>query len=575
MLLHRQLVACSPLLSLLCVLLASLATALRHTLLAALLWLGLSRVALAQPMGKTVVVSFGSEQSAPNNARLKELESELARRRVALISHHDARDRFTARSRTPQTPSELDIDALAKEAQQAIQHVALGQTAGAQRSVRRIIDLADRSLETLNRETATARTLLDACLALVRSSLHENKRDAAIDQAMRCRRLVPDLAPSEVAHPANVVGALAEADDQLRRMRVGNLSVHAVPERGCDVYLNGRHLGHTPFTLDRAPVGEYRVQVECAGEKTARVHVVQLGDEPVQISIDAAFDDAVLAEPRLSLRYTSDEQARASLLQHAILLGREVRAEDVVLQGSLGGQPLLLRVQVRHGRLVAGSAGAIEGAPALAGAVDALTQTRFVGVSRELLAPRPEASAAAGAEPAARGPAQAAQAPEPPAPVPTASAAAAATPEPSAPASRRGLRIGGGILLGTGAATLAAGFGLQVRAGNLRDDAEAEPLGSDLQRSKQQKYDDFRYVPLIGVVGSGLMTAAVPLLLRPEGPRSPAAWVGGALAGAAGIAALVLGAVKTADEPVLGTLVLSSASPLLTIPITQLVRASR
>lgn len=237
-----------------------------HGLLAAL-WLALACAAHAQPLGKTVVVSFSADGLPADGARLSELERDLAGRRVALISHHDARDRFTARSRPPQTPSELDINALAREAQEAIEHVALGRTAGAQRSVRRIIDLADRSLETLNRETATARTLLDACLALVRSSLHENKRDAAIDQAMRCRRLVPDLAPSEVAHPANVVGALAEADDQLRRMRVGTLTVHALPERGCDVYLNGRHLGHTPFTLDRAPVGEYRVQVECAGEK--------------------------------------------------------------------------------------------------------------------------------------------------------------------------------------------------------------------------------------------------------------------------------------------------------------------
>ena len=53
---------------------------------------------------------------------------------------------------------------------------------------------AERTLESLNRETARARQLLDACLSLVRSALHENHRDQALEQAMACRRLVPDLA---------------------------------------------------------------------------------------------------------------------------------------------------------------------------------------------------------------------------------------------------------------------------------------------------------------------------------------------------------------------------------------------
>jgi hypothetical protein len=161
---------------------------------------------LAQPLGKTVVVPYYVGESEATALDLaKQADAVLRAKRAALISLHDARDRFTARSREPQTASISDIDALAKEAHIAIEHVAFGRTAAAQRSVRQIIELAERSLETMNRETATARTLLDACLSLVRASLHDNKRDDAIEQAMRCRRLVPDLAPSEVSHPAIVV----------------------------------------------------------------------------------------------------------------------------------------------------------------------------------------------------------------------------------------------------------------------------------------------------------------------------------------------------------------------------------
>ena len=263
------------------------------------------------------------------------------------------------------------------------------------------------------------------------------------------------------------------------------------------------------------------------------MHVVQLGDEPVQIAVDAAFDDAVIAEPRLSLRYASDDQARGSLLQHAVLLGREVRAEDVVLVGSLAGEPLLLRVRVRPERLVAGSTLAA-GTTTSSQAADALTQTRFVGVRPDLLVPRaPAPTPAAVAEmpaPAAR-PQAAGHALPPPSPTPAHETALRDVSEPKAPPAQRGLRIGGSVLLTTGLATLGTGLGLTARSNELRDAAEAEPVGTDAQRNKQQKYDDFRYFPLIGTVGSALATASVPMLLRREGPRTPAAWVGGALAG--------------------------------------------
>jgi hypothetical protein len=310
-----------------------------------------SQAAQAQPLGETIVVPLGTELRAPL-AAAGALEAALPPRQISLISFHDARDRFTTRSRPPQTASDSDVDVLAREAREAIEHVAFGRTVAAQKSVREVITRAERTLESLNRETATARQILDACLSLVRSTLQGGKRDLALEQATRCRRLVPDLVPSADAHPANVIGVLAEADSLLRRLRIGDLTVRSAPESSCAVYLNGRHLGTTPFHLDRAAAGEYRVQVEC-GRTLARVHVVQLGDQPASLLVDTQFDRAVESDPRLLLRYEKLEDAYRNAVSHAAQLGRGVQAEDVVLVSVDGTRAELLRVRVAEQRMIA------------------------------------------------------------------------------------------------------------------------------------------------------------------------------------------------------------------------------
>ncbi len=63
------------------------------------------------------------------------------------------------RSRTSLTASDSDLDVLAKQAREALQHVAFGRTAAAEKSVREVILRAERTLESLNRETARARQI--------------------------------------------------------------------------------------------------------------------------------------------------------------------------------------------------------------------------------------------------------------------------------------------------------------------------------------------------------------------------------------------------------------------------------
>jgi PEGA domain len=306
-------------------------------------------------MGEVVVVPFGTPELSAALSATTTLEGELSEARVSLIPLHDARDRFTARSRPPQTASDTDLDVLARAAHDAVEHVAFGRTAAAQKSVREVITRAERTLESLNRETSTARHILDACLSLVRSALQTGKRGLALEQATRCRRLVPDLMPSEDAHPADVVGVLMEADNLLRRMRIGHLTVTSAPETGCSVYLNGRHLGTTPFLLERAAAGDYRVQVEC-NRTLARVHLLQLGDQPTTLLVDTQFDRAVASDPRLLLRYQDQRDAEEQAVSHAAQLGREIGATDVILVNVRDGQAELLRVHVKQQRLIARAA---------------------------------------------------------------------------------------------------------------------------------------------------------------------------------------------------------------------------
>lgn len=580
----------------------------------------------AQPLGEVVVVPFGSPDVRAALQATGMLEAELAHERAALIPLHDARDRFTARSRPPQTASDSDLDVLAREARQAIEHVAFGRTAAAQKSVREVIARAERTLESLNRETGTARHILDACLSLVRGTLQAGKRDVALEQATRCRRLVPDLVPSETAHPANVVGVLAEADNLLRRMRIGNLTVHSAPESNCSVYLNGRHLGTTPFQLDRAAAGDYRVQVEC-NRSFARVHLVQLGDQAATLLVDTQFDRAVASDPRLLLHYEDAIAARDQVVSHGVQLGREVRADDVLLISVEGDRAELMRVQVRQKRLVARASVPWTtrhgfARPELERALVALSEARLAplpgeatpGVSRSApVAQGNDAPTSAASSGSAVGvestvddeAALPSSVPSEATPGAAASDAERAGEQPSETSGvslrHRRVRRAGYALAATAGATFVVGLAFDLRTQRLQDelsevvdvDAGSPGQGSlderALQRRDQlqpafERGQDLRWV---GVGAGALGLLAASLLVEPLQGAYP--WWSYTLA-AAGLGLVGAGAYEVArsDECVLaasvgpcrrprdsaarGALLLSAAVPLLSVPLVLLLK---
>ena len=577
--------------------------------------LTLSSAASAQPMGEVVVVPFGVPQLAGPLNVTSLLEAELANERVSLIPMHDARDRFTAHSRPPLTASDSDLDVLARAAREAIEHVAFGRTAAAQKSVREVILRAEKTLESLNRETATARHILDACLSLVRTALQTGRRDLAIEQATRCRRLVPDLVPSETNHPANVVGVLAEADNMLRRMHIGHLAVRSAPESNCSVYLNGRHLGTTPFQLERAAAGDYRVQVEC-GRTVGRVHVVQLGDQAVSLLVDTEFDRAVASDPRLALSYPNRDRLRELAVPHAIELGRAVQADDVVLVGVHNERAELLRVQVAQRKLVARASVPWTprhgfSRPLLEAAIAALAEGRFDGepsVERtETATPPPEDKPVAQVSPTL----PLAALPPPVAAPPVQVAPVVEVPDPPALSAgerqrlrERRVRRAGLGLLGVSGALFVAGIAYEWRAQRLLDrlarlgvsndvaqrdpssDAALTDATSQQLAQQQPKYDTASHLRWIGVAGGALATGATAMLVRPHSkmPRWSYSFFGIGLA-IAGFGAYEIASSDTCqlssmngpcrrprDTAARGALLLSAAAPFLSVPLIHLLK---
>jgi hypothetical protein len=441
-----------------------------------------------------------------------------------------------------------------------------------------VLSRAERALESLNRETTTARQVLDACLALVRSALQADDRREALSQAMACRRLVPDVGPNENLHPASVIGVLAEADDQLRRMRIGRLTVQSAPESSCADYLNGRHLGTTPFLLDRAAAGSYRVQVEC-GEARGRVHVVDLGEEPVELVVDTEFDRAIRSEPRLLLSYAQSVKPQA-LAQHAAITGKAIKADDVVLVGRAGEQIELSRVLVKQGRVIArvtlpwSDKHGFDKVQ-LQLALDTLAQGR---IEPELAPVAPVAALAPVAliEPVA------------PAPPPAREDSARGKLGPTA------LRALGGSLAGVGAAGLAVGVLFEMRRQDLENEVAKLPVGHPAQEKKGAEYDDASALRWIGISGGVLGAAAVPLLLKPRAEVPWWSWaVGGAGLVAAGIGTWQVAIANQCEIPLVdeatgsrtcaayrntegrGGLILSASVPLLAVPLTHLFFRSR
>ncbi|MDD9932618.1 MAG: PEGA domain-containing protein, partial [Myxococcales bacterium] len=498
----------------------------------------------------SVVVVEGEVDPAPRVAA-GHIAHRLAEGGARLMPAKRARTLFEQRGSTsPLTVSHTDLDALARDTQMALYHVASGLPGRARQDVERAITRADKVLESLNRESLAAQQLLDACLYLVRAHLQKRERKRAAEQALECRRLVPDIEPDGTMHPPDVIGILAEAEAALRHRRPGSLRVESVPS-GCAVFVNGRQLGTAPLELPHLSPGEYRLQAECEQGRAGRVHRVTIGSTRVVKRIDTRFDGAVQTSLDIGLRYVSAEQQRTLAHQHAVEVGRVVGAEEVWLTlqvhgpGAGGRVVQVHRIRVRDGALIAAVRMRMGESEAFATAtLDAAMRDLHEGVKRDHSV---EGSAELGdvSRVAAVTRSQA----------PALVEAAQAVPEtPEEEAARSGVEaiddlegepdddgwsppVASLVVGGTGAATMLVSWGLYGRHLDLElTYSDQKSSGADYSQTLDD-LESFELIPVaVSATGGVLMASSLPWLLPPEDELPTWTLVVGGTGLAAGVA---------------------------------------
>ena len=488
-----------------------------------------------------------------------------------------------------------DLEALARDAQKALYHVASGMPKRARRDVERALSRADRVLVSLNRQARAAEQLLDACLYLVRAYLQSGRGQAAEGQALECRRLVPDIDPDATKHPPNVLATLAQAEASLRDTTAGSLKVESEPA-GCAVYANGRVLGRAPLVMSELSPGEYRLQAECEEGQLGRVHHARVSHDRLSVRIDTRFDNAVDTSNGIRLSYADAEGLRAQAVHHAVHAGQVLGVADVVLlaptavglpgvareqESSEGSEHLridALRVAVPDGRVRARvrfelpATGVLS--PSVAAAVaDGLFSGHFVRLQDGKPMPLPRPGVEAATSRVQR------KVPDGSSGRSTLRAERSSEDSGAHPAAWAAGIVG---TAGLATAWVLWGYQLDLEASYRR----ALKRGEDAL-PEVEALDDFTYVPItVASAGSLVTSLALPFLLPglEDGPTA-AAWVAGGF-GAAGVASgVVLGILSSlctepdprnrcADEKAttrLGPLIAVSSAPLLAVPIIYLL----
>lgn len=551
----------------------------------ALAMLSFANRAAAEPWMVVPVVVGMADDAQLSASRASPAVGAALTRRVRVIPGATARERFEAHgSSEPVAATHSDLDHIARDAQQALYHVAMGLYRNASYDVERVMERAERALESLNRESLAARQLLDACLFIVRARLQERKGDLARKQALECRRLVPDIEPDASMHPPIVIGELAAAEAALEQQRPGSLRVSSQPA-GCPVFIQGRNLGQTPLELPRLSPGEYRVQVECIPGQYGRVHRVTLGQNRAVLHVDSQLDTAVHTAGVISLRYASEPARNRLALAHASEVARAVGAARLALLWPEPGSADRVRiaaVEVRGGRILAQAIVRVNEAGDIARGDEALAAL-LAGRSFDWSATEPVTL-------------------EAPAPVALVNAvpqaidsALAIEAEQASPAGDAPLESGASIaawaVAGVGVAAHLTGWALYVRQLSLEEDYRKVrnlPDGSEARRRLGRADDLALYPPLVAGAGALLTTASLWFVLPERAEPAPPAWayvVGGgglALAGA-GAFLLVHGAgcddfdrfgrcddVLTSTR--FGAMLLGTALPLLSVPLIYFLR---
>ncbi len=299
-----------------------------------------------------LVVGVTAGGTAVGEAELKALEDALEKEGLVPLPRNVAHVRFLRHVSKPAPEFHRhELDSLPQLTDSALHNLARGRYGVAKKELSEAMEIGDRGLLTIAREEQRAKQIFDACLYLVRAHWEVGRHDQAREQALRCRRLFPDLLPtSHQKHTPEVRTLMREADEQLSHGPRGALRVTSSPA-GCVMRLGGIKMGTTPVVVEDLASQTYRVQVECGPEGRAhhaRVYAVPVNEQTSELHVDVSLDEA-LAPPgetestHLSLRYDSPDDAQNHMAAHARAILEGLRYDELWLVGAFEGVLVVAR----------------------------------------------------------------------------------------------------------------------------------------------------------------------------------------------------------------------------------------
>lgn len=283
----------------------------------------------------------------------------LAALGLNVMSRSKAYQAFAVRhSAEPQPFFKEDIANLREFDDQTVRLVAEGRYAIALAKVRQALDTYVHSLTQINRRTQASTHLLNICLYGVRAHLREEDEEKARDLMAECMRLVPNHAIDERQHPPAVHKLAKEMKREYRNVSGASLRVRSKPS-GCELRLNGRRMGTTPFEKRGLAPGKYFLEVACDGfPPPYRVHPLVLAGNRVntfeEVTVDAKLEYHLGKGRSLSLVYPSRDIEEARRFRDALAIANIMGAAHVVLETHLGGNTARLDlVSVAQAEVVA------------------------------------------------------------------------------------------------------------------------------------------------------------------------------------------------------------------------------
>lgn len=529
------------------------------------LWLCGLPSALAQANDWLVLPTTVDDETSWMEPTVAKVRRELRKQGIATWTPPEAIAQLEKHGPAPPaTLNEDAINAWKAGAMDALRQLSLGEYDTTVDDLREAQEFTETAIETINRDPAYAQNAIDTCLFMVRALTESGRRAEANQQVQECARIAPTAEPTQYMHSPAVLKMHRKALGP-NAARSRKLFVESDP-LGCALRVNGVPAGTTPVQVADLYPGTYRVQVECQPDPPGRVHVVDLTRSDANLFVFDEFDRAVRVSPVLRLRY-HEQPTTDRLARDARELGRMLPAAAVMLISAIDAATLELRLVTGAQMGRAWTRISKERSGPDASSVQDATVALLSGQCGDFTQGTPVMADCQTGEPLAVRVSPADLPRRPP----------------------QGQFISGLALASVGTASLLSGYGLLIA----RKKAGENWLTDSQSLDAQDKWlHTGTALIATGAAGSGLLVAAMPLVL-PYRFRPPWwAWLSGGFGIAAAGASVALGVTAPPKRPEdcaisgpdpaqcvdrhrrtdLAIMLGATAAPLLTIPLVYLFR---